>query len=61
MQAKKKPVDTKTCVDLGIVPNIQQAIQTVEPIPARQAGEIVEDEGEAYLKVIEKLEELKVL
>ena len=61
MQAKKKPVDTKTCADLGIVPEAQQVILAVEPIPARQAGEVVEDEGEGYLKIIEKLEEAKVI
>jgi electron transfer flavoprotein alpha/beta subunit len=61
MQAKKKPVDTKTCSDLGIEPAGQQVIQSVEPIPARQAGEIIEDEGEGYLKIIEKLEEVKVI
>ena len=61
MQAKKKPVDTKTCADLGVEPVAQQVIQAVEEIPARQAGEIVEDEGEGYLKIIEKLEEAKVI
>jgi electron transfer flavoprotein beta subunit len=61
MQAKKKPVDTKNCADLGIAPAPSQTIQSVDPIPARQAGEIIEDEGEAYLKIIEKLEELKVV
>ena len=61
MQAKKKPVDTKTCADLGVEPGAQQVIQSVEPIPARQAGEIVVDEGEGYLKIIEKLEEVKVI
>jgi electron transfer flavoprotein beta subunit len=61
MQAKKKPVETKTCADLGVVPVVQQVIQAVEPIPARQAGEVVEDEGEGYLKIIEKLEEAKVI
>ena len=61
MQAKKKPVDTKTCADLGIEPAVQQVIQSVEVIPARQAGEIIEDEGEGYLKIIEKLEEAKVI
>jgi electron transfer flavoprotein beta subunit len=61
MQAKKKPVETKTCADLGVEPAIQQVIQTVEPIPARQAGEIVEDEGEGYLKIVAKLEEAKVI
>ena len=61
MQAKKKPVETKTCADLGVTPSAQQVIQSVEAIPARQAGEIVEDEGEGYLKIIEKLEEVKVI
>jgi electron transfer flavoprotein beta subunit len=61
MQAKKKPVETKTCADLGIEPVTQQVIQAVEPIPARQAGEIVDDNGEGYLKIIEKLEEAKVI
>jgi electron transfer flavoprotein beta subunit len=61
MQAKKKPVDVKTCADLGIEPSVDQAIQTVEPIPARDAGVIIEDEGEAYLRIVEKLEELKVV
>lgn len=61
MQAKKKPVDVKSCADLGIVPSVGQTIQTVEPIPAREAGVIIEDEGEAYLKIVEKLEELKVV
>ena len=61
MQAKKKPVDTKSCADLGVDPVAQQVIRSVEPIPARQAGEIVEDDGEGYLKIIEKLEEAKVI
>ncbi len=61
MQAKKKPVETKTCADLGVEPVAQQVIQSVEAVPARQAGEVVEDEGEGYLKIIEKLEEAKVI
>lgn len=61
MQAKKKPVETKTCADLSVAPEVQQVIQTVEAVPARQAGEVIEDEGEGYLKIIEKLEEAKVI
>ena len=61
MQAKKKPVETKTCADLGVTPTVQQVIQSVELIPSRQAGEVIEDEGEGYLKIIEKLEEAKVI
>ncbi len=61
MQAKKKPVDTKSCSDLGVAPAAQQMIRAVEPVAARQAGEIVEDEGEGYLKIVAKLEEAKVI
>ena len=61
MQAKKKPVEARTCADLNVVPETQQVIQAVEPVPARQAGEVVEDEGEGYLRIIEKLEEAKVI
>ncbi len=61
MQAKKKPVETKTCAELGITPEAQQVIQSVEPIAGRQAGEIIEDEGEGYIKIIEKLQEAKVI
>ena len=61
MQAKKKPVETKTCAELGVEPAVQQVIQSVELIPARQSGEVIEDEGEGYLKIIEKLEEAKVI
>ena len=61
MQAKKKPLDTKTCAELGVSPAEQQVIRAVEPVPARQAGEVIEDEGEGYLRIIEKLEEVKVI
>lgn len=61
MQAKKKPVDVKTCADLSITPLVQQEITRVEPVPARKAGEIVEDDGEGYLRIIEKLEQVKVV
>jgi electron transfer flavoprotein beta subunit len=61
MQAKSKPVDTKGCADLGVEPSTSQAIQAVDPVPARQAGEIVEDDGEGYTKIVEKLEQVKVI
>ena len=61
MQAKSKPVTTLTAADLGVENERRQDIKTVEPVPAREAGEIVEDEGEAYEKIVALLEERKVI
>ena len=61
MQAKSKPVDTKSCGDLGVTPASSQAIQAVDPVPARQAGEIVEDDGDGHMRIVEKLEQVKVI
>jgi len=67
MQAKKKPIETLTAGDLGFSPEqigdagAGQAITSVEMIPAREAGEIVEDEGEGYLKIVALLEQVKVI
>ena len=61
MQAKSKPVDTVTAADLGVTPTVTQTIAAVDPVPAREAGEIVEDEGEAYEAIVSLLEEVKVI
>ncbi len=61
MQAKSKPVDTLTCGDLGVSPAATQAIASVDPVPAREAGEIVEDDGEGYQKIVAMLEQVKVI
>ncbi|MCP3977120.1 MAG: electron transfer flavoprotein subunit beta/FixA family protein [bacterium] len=61
MQAKSKPVETLTAADLGVAPDVQQKITSVEDVASRQAGDIVEDEGEGHLRIIEKLEEVKVV
>jgi len=61
MQAKSKPVDTTTAADLGIEPTSGQTIASVSPVASRAAGEIVEDEGEAYIKIVELLEQVKVI
>ena len=34
---------------------------SVDPVPVREAGEIVEDDGEAYLKIVALLEQAKVI
>ena len=61
MQAKQKPVDTHTAEALGVANTPQQTITAVEPVPAREAGEIHVDEGEGHLKIVEMLETAKVV
>ena len=65
MGAKKKPVENVTAADLGVEPvggaGAGQDIVAVEPAPEREAGEVVEDEGEAFQNVVSYLEDLKVI
>lgn len=61
MQAKSKPIETLTAADLGIEPHVGQIISDVTSVASREAGDIVEDEGEAYLKIVEVLEQAKVI
>ncbi len=65
MAAKSKPVDAVTAADLGVTPvgwaGAGQQIASVAAAEARQAGEIVEDDGESFTKVIAFLENLKVI
>jgi electron transfer flavoprotein beta subunit len=67
MAAKSKPVDQVTVADLGLDASAVgwagagQEIVSVAPAEERAAGEIVEDEGEAHLKIVSFLEQLKVI
>jgi electron transfer flavoprotein beta subunit len=67
MAAKSKPVEEKTVADLGFDADqvgwagAGQEIVDIADAPQREAGEVIEDEGEAYLKVVEFLENLKVI
>ena len=61
MQAKSKPIDTLTAADLGVDTTVSQTVTSVEPVAARAAGEIVEDDGEAYQRIVELLETVKVI
>jgi len=67
MAAKSKPVDEVTCADLGIDASAVgwagagQEIVAIEEAPVRDAGEIIEDEGEAYERIVAFLDELKVI
>jgi electron transfer flavoprotein beta subunit len=67
MAAKSKPIETLTVGDLGIDPGqvgsagARQTVTEVTEADARTAGEIVVDEGEGHQRVIEFLEQLKIL
>lgn len=61
MQAKSKPIETVSAADLGVIPEAGQNVASVEPVPARAAGQIVEDEGDAFERIVSLLEEVKVI
>jgi electron transfer flavoprotein beta subunit len=67
MAAKSKPVDQLTVADLGLDAGAVgwagagQEIVAVEDAPEREAGEIIEDDGEGFAKIVAYLENLKVL
>ncbi|HEV3227554.1 MAG TPA: electron transfer flavoprotein subunit beta/FixA family protein [Acidimicrobiales bacterium] len=67
MAAKSKPVDEVKVTDLGIDASIVgwagagQEIVAVDKAEERQAGTIIEDDGEGFQKIVEALENLKVI
>ena len=67
MAAKNKPVDEVTAADLGIEADkvgwagSGQQIVSVEDAPAREAGEIIEDDGTGADKIVTFLDNLKVI
>lgn len=67
MAAKAKPVHEANIADLGIDAGSvgwaggQQEIVDVSAAEAREAGEIITDEGEAHLNIVAFLDQLKVL
>ena len=67
MAAKSKPVDQVTVADLGIDAGAVgwagagQEIVEIAQAEAREAGTIIEDDGEAYGKIVEFLDGLKVI
>jgi electron transfer flavoprotein beta subunit len=65
MAAKSKPIDTVTAADLGVTPTgwagAGQKVVSVAQAEARKAGEIVEDDGNAFGKIVSYLENLKVI
>ncbi|MCU1497931.1 MAG: etfB, partial [Acidimicrobiales bacterium] len=67
MAAKSKPVDNVTVADLGLDASIVgwagagQEIVDVAAAPEREAGEVIEDDGESFQKIVAFLDGLKVL
>jgi electron transfer flavoprotein beta subunit len=61
MAAKGKPVEELKVADLGVEVSVQQQVTDVQPAEERQAGEIVQDEGDAHERIVQFLEQLKVI
>jgi electron transfer flavoprotein beta subunit len=67
MAAKNKPVDQVTVADLGLEvgqvgwAGARQKIVSVDAAPEREAGEKIEDDGEAYQRIVDFLDQLKVI
>jgi len=67
MSAKNKTVEELDLASLGIDPSsvgwsgARQQIVDVTPTPAREAGEIVHDEGQAHERILAFIDDLKVL
>jgi electron transfer flavoprotein beta subunit len=67
MAAKSKPVDQVDVAGLGLDASqvgwsgAGQEIVAVDDAEARQAGEIIEDDGETFNKIVEYLDKLKVI
>jgi len=67
MAAKSKPVDQVTAADLGLAADqvgwtgARQEITNVEAAPEREAGEKFEDDGTGHEKIVEFLENLKLV
>ncbi len=61
MQAKQRPLEKLTCADLGVQVESAQKIVSVDPVPARGGGVVVEDDGDGHLRIIEMLEQVKAL
>ncbi len=67
MAAKSKPVDEKSAADLGFGADqvgwagSGQEIVDVANAPKREAGEIIEDDGEGFAKIVAYLEKMKLI
>ena len=67
MGAKSKPVEQLSVAELGLdassvgAVGARQEVVAVAAAPEREAGEIIEDEGDAHERIVEYLERIKVI
>lgn len=61
MDAKKKPVETLTLADLDVASEVSQTVTSISPAPERTAGTKIEDDGEAFTRIVALLEQRKVI
>ena len=61
MAAKNKPIDRLTAADLLVDGEPGQTVVSVAPAPARQAGDVADDDGTGHIRIIEFLEAAKVI
>jgi electron transfer flavoprotein beta subunit len=61
MDAKKKPLETVSLSDVGAETSDDQKVTAIADAPERDAGRVIEDEGEAFAEIIKLLEEKKVI
>lgn len=67
MAAKQKEIVELTATDLGLdgddvgAAGADQTITEVAPVEARQAGEVIEDDGDGHLAIVALLETAKVI
>ncbi len=61
MDAKKKPIDQLVAADLGAEIDVGQEVVGVSAAPEREAGEKIDDSGDAHLRIVELLERAKVI
>ena len=67
MAAKSKPIESLSLDDLGLDDSnvggsgAREMVVALRQAEARQSGQVIEDDGEAYAKIVEYLKELKVV
>jgi electron transfer flavoprotein beta subunit len=61
MDAKKKEIEELTAADLGVEPALLQKVTSLDAAPEREAGTRIEDEGDAHLRIVDLLQQKKVI
>lgn len=61
MDAKKKPVDNRSSAGLAVDAEVTQRVTEVSDAPTRSGGTKIEDDGEAFQKIVDLLAQRKVI